>query len=314
MILRERSSATIALGICLAVLLSWQLPQPANLLFAKDTQAYRFYLQKTHLRTNPDLVVIGDSRTLRGVSPSVMEEVIPDLRIFNFAYNAGGLNPEMYAAAEDRLDPDSRERAILIGITPLAFQNFKSRNEQYREYLGKPMDDVFIKLRFPAIVDFLQPRRLSDLVSAILDIEPHTDYEQDFHSDGWISSDRRPLVPREAFDLYETELSDHEIDQQLVEDLQSKTRDWTSRGIRVFAFRPPTSLEMEAMEDSLTGFDEQALVASFSAAGGVWIQVERGKYETYDGSHLRREDARLFSRELAAALIPHLGPRQPGDH
>lgn len=306
MILRERFFVTIILGGGLSCLLSWLLPAPTNLLFAMETQSYRFYLQKTHLRTDPDLIVIGDSRTLRGVSPSAMAEPLPQLRIFNFAYNAGGLNREMYADAEERLNPDGRVRAVLIGVTPLALYDAKSRNTQYREFLDKPADDIYIKLRFPAVVDFLQPRRPSDIVSAFLDIEPHTYYEQEFHVDGWIGSNRRPPAPREAFVLYRSELAGRSMSKELIADLVEQTREWTSRGIRVFACRPPTSLEMEALEDSLTGFDERGLAESIQAAGGIWLPVAKDKYETYDGSHLRREEAQEFSRDLAALLAPHL--------
>ncbi|MDO9171518.1 MAG: hypothetical protein Q7W29_06775 [bacterium] len=306
MLLRERFFVTIVLGAGLSCLLTWLLPAPTNLLFAKETQSYRFYLQKTHLRTDPDLIVIGDSRTLRGVSPSAMAERLPQLRIFNFAYNAGGLNREMYADAEDRLNPDGRIRAVLIGITPLALYDAKSRNTQYREFLDKSADDVYLKLHFPAAVDFLQPRRPSDLVSAVLDIEPHTYYEQEFHADGWIGSDRRPPAPREAFVLYRSELAGRSMSRELIADLIAQTGEWTSRGIRVFACRPPTSLEMEALEDSLTGFDERGLAESFRAAGGIWLPAAKDKYGTYDGSHLRREEAQEFSRDLATLLAPYL--------
>ena len=50
---------------------------------------------KTFSRGPWDIVVMGDSRVLRGVSPGAMEAALPGCRVFNFAYNSGSLTPEM---------------------------------------------------------------------------------------------------------------------------------------------------------------------------------------------------------------------------
>ena len=102
------------------------------------------------------------------------------------------------------------------------------------------------------------------------------------------------------------------MSRKLIADLITQTGEWTSRNIRVFACRLPTSLEMEALEDSLTGFDEQAFAESFQAVGGIWLPVTKDKYETYDGSHLRLEEAQEFSRDLATLLAPYLLPDRDG--
>ena len=56
----------------------------------------------------------------------------------------------------------------------------------------------------------------------------------------------------------------------------------------------------------MLGFDREAFVRDFRAAGGIWLDVDQDGYRTYDGSHLVRSSAEKLSRDLARAMSPRL--------
>lgn len=297
----ERTVIALLLAAPLVVLGGRVLPEPASPLDRDRTDEARFYALKTHGDDPVDVVVLGDSRALRDVSPGALARALPGRRIFNFAYNAGGLNDEMYAAASSRLDPDSPAPLVLIGVTPLSLMTAKAQNAQYHELLHQARDQRWLLLHAPGLLRGFQPVRPSELLRPLLGIEPQGRYYQEFHDDGWIASRRVPEDPGSALRLYAVELAGQTTDPQLVRALLAQTRAWTQAGVRVVGFRPPTTDDLEALENRLLGFDEAALATQFRAAGGTWLDFPNA-YPTYDGSHLRGDAAVAFSRDLAAAL------------
>lgn len=81
-----------------------------------------------------------------------------------------------------------------------------------------------------------------------------------------------------------------------------QTRQWTAQGIRVYAFRVPSSLAMVALEDQMSGFDEATFVEQFKAAGGIWFSIPLEPYHSYDGSHLTKQAALQLSADLARLI------------
>jgi hypothetical protein len=282
------------------------LPKSAEPKQRDRAREARLYAIKTFARGPWDVVVMGDSRVLRGVSPTAMESVLPGCRVFNFAYNSGSLNPEMYRSAERRLAPGPRQRAIVLGVTHLTLLARHDRNEQYHEILREPLDERFVLMHLPGLARFCQPILPIDLARLAVQVKPHTVYDQEFTDDGWIGTLRQPVNENEAIPIYERELQGTSIDPQLVQDLLAQTRAWTRDGIRVFGFRPPAPRAVSEIENRLTGFDAAALAREFTRAGGIWLDFDGTAYATYDGSHLRRDQAVAFSQDLARAMRPYL--------
>lgn len=298
----DRTLLALLLAAPLLVLGNRVKPVSPNPLDRDRTDEARFYMVKTHGNQRCDVIVLGDSRALRDVSPRELSPSLPGQRILNFAYNAGGLNAEMYAAASARLAPDAHAPMVIVCVTPLSLMSVKARNEQYHEVLRKPRDERWLMLHTPQLAHWFQSVRPVDLTRAILHFAPHSRYSQEFHEDGWIGSLKEPEDPTEALAVYEAQLTGQSIDPALVQDLLAQIRVWTSSGVRVIGLRTPTTDAVEALENRLLSFDESDLAAQFTAAGGVWLNFANSPYRTYDGSHLRRESAIAFSRDLGAAL------------
>lgn len=141
---------------------------------------------------------------------------------------------------------------------------------------------------------------------------PELGYHQRPHANGWVESERRPADTTIAMPLYEHRFQRHQVDPELVAALLERVRSWTASGVRVFAFRVPASREMEALEDSRSGFREAAFAQELEAAGGTWLTLPgRESMHTHDGSHLDAASARRLGTELGQAISlaipPHSG-------
>jgi len=298
----DRMVQTCLLAAALVVLVGLVKPTPRDPLRAAEPRESRFYLHKGFNDDVFDVVVLGDSRALRGVAPGEMTTELDSLRIFNFAFNAGGLNPEMYRAGERLLDPHSVHPAIVLAVTPLTLLDWKAANGQYNEVMSTPRDEIFVKKHFPSVVEFFAPLQPADVVTRVFHIPPLFRYYQEFHRSGWIESHKEPADTTEALGAYAESLAGSRVDSDLVAAMEDQVRQWTGEGIAVFAFRPPTQVSMERLEDELLDFHEGELARRIEAAGGRWLDFPARGYRTYDGSHLVAESAREFSRDLARAM------------
>ena len=70
-------------------------------------------------KTRFDMILMGDSRVYRGLSPEAMKSVLSDYRIFNFGYSGGGLDPVMYRRQNAGLIPTADIRASFLALLPL---------------------------------------------------------------------------------------------------------------------------------------------------------------------------------------------------
>lgn len=310
----DRTLLALLLAAPLCVIGNWVIPESPDPLDRDRTDEARFYMVKTVGGQRCDVVVLGDSRSLRDVSPQELSKSLSGQRILNFAYNAGGLNPEIYAAASAHLAADARAPMVLLGVTPLSLMSVKGGNAQYREVLHKPRDERWLLLNFPELTRWMQPVAPAEFVRPLLGFAPHSYYHQEFHDDGWIGSLKEPENPDEAIGVYTAQLTGQSLDASLVQELLSQTRAWTQAGVRVVAFRPPTTDALEALENRLLSFDEAKLAGQFTEAGGYWLDFPNDPYRTYDGSHMRHDSAIAFSRDLGAALrsLPTAG-QAPGE-
>ena len=269
---------------------------------AARTQIYNYDLcfsLKTHA-TGFDIVVPGDSRVYRGVSPSAMRDILPSSRILNLGYSSGGLSDPLLDRAEAALDPASSVRVIVLGITPFSLTEEASRNEHIRQYLQSSQSNEQFRQGM-ALLGAFDP-----LVDAPVAGLQGKSGEQRFYQDGWVASHSAFVDHREGLDLYQKHYSRQQVSASVLAGFLERVAEWRARGIRVFGFRPPTCPEMEALEDSKSGYIEDEIRSAFEAAGGRWIATTSEDLVCYDGSHLEAQSALRLSRELARAIASAL--------
>ena len=259
------------------------------------TERYRFWHDKVTSGADYDLVVIGDSRALSAVSPAILAEHLPGRRILNFAFMAGGLNPEIYHEADRRLAADSPGRIILVGCSPLSLTEDSALNRHLHEvqadwlYTGAPRP-------IRALASFLEPVQVLEFYHAVRGVRRRFDYDDN----GWRPQDRFPITTR-----YRAPMPT--VSPRLRQDLLDAVADWTAKGIAVFVFRPPTTAAGRRQRDLGSGYDESTFKASIAAAGGHWLDTDTRPYACIDGSHLSKAASCELSHDLGRAMAEILG-------
>ena len=290
-----------ALAASLNLVLALGLLQPASHDAALEKE--RFWVMKTHASWKNDMVIMGDSRIYRGVSPQEMESILAGWRILNFGYSSGGLNKEMFKEAEARLDPKSSNKTIILGISPHSLTPSAEKNTMFREEKARSKTYIFLRRRAGSLLRFFQPVDIKEFVDTIRNkiAKKSRSQHELFFNNGWVESWDYPERKSLALKTYATIFSSNQVSPKLVDGLIQQVREWTRQGIQVYGFRPPSCPEMAALENEKSGFSEPVLVKRFQEAGGIWLPFTES-YHSYDGCHLHARDARKLSREMAMMI------------
>lgn len=270
-----------------------------------------FWLQKLAWGPAWDVVFAGDSRTSRAIAPSEISPVLDGARVANFGFGGAGWSTTYLDRLPSLLAADAATPTVVLGITPFSLTEFSAEDNQFEQHrrtglaraaLGRWLGPLLHRLR-P-----LDPQRLRIAVSG-----DASAYRERRHLDGWAATLEAPDTRPEGLQLYRELFSAHQVSERIVVAVLDRVRRWTARGIRVAAFRPPTTPEMVALEDRASGFNEVDFRARFKAAGGTWLAVPTDPtWKTYDASHLRAESARAFSAAVATELnrtrLSRVGP------
>ena len=259
----------------------------------------RLAAEKIRWKQCADVVLMGDSRTQRNLSPAEMARHVTGYRIFNYAFDSAGFSAEYLLAGEGVLDPQSPKKILILGITPLSLTPHAVAKNRFKETISRGAEAYF-DIYLGDVLRLVEPMSAREACSMIAPSLLKRRYYRECFTDGWIASSQAPEDHQEALigyrNLFTKETS---VDHRILERLAAQVRLWTSSGIRVFGLRPPSCTEMAELENEVSGFREAAVVAAFTAAGGVWMPTRQDGYNSYDGAHLRYDSAQEFSREVA---------------
>ncbi len=297
--IKERTVLVVIISAMLIIIASIVLPKPA-----KDKNiSKRFWAYKTHNNIKYNVIIIGDSRVYRGISPKEMEKVLTGKKILNFGYSSGRLNSLFFNQAEKRLNKSSDKNIIVIGLTPNSLIHHPDENELLIEQLTLPKEEIIQRIQLKKVADLFLPVKPKDIFNSK---KREKNYIEIFHDDGWVESYIINEDTTKALKKYEKWLTEVDVSQEMIDELINQTTKWVEQGIQVYAFRPPSTYSMEKMEESLAKFNQEKIVERFENAGGIWIQVNSKDYHSYDGSHLHKDSAIKLSRAIAEEIKKHL--------
>jgi len=258
-----------------------------------------FWTKKTHFSKSNNIIFLGDSRTYRGVSTESVKSEFPNQKVLNLGYSSGGLNKYMFDVAYSFLGKKEGLKIIVLGITPFSLTEEARKNEHYKQELERPLADVVERIYVNPYLSFFEPVRLSDYRLE----SDRTFYPQVFHESGWVESYKIPENKREALSSYRKTFSETVLSEKSVSETLSFVSEMKNTGVKVYGFRPPSSKEMEKLENELSGFDENEFITIFEENGGVWINIsDRFSFDSYDGSHLHYQSAKELSLLLAQKM------------
>lgn len=248
-----------------------------------------------------DVVFAGDSRVGRGVAPAAVSAALPGRRVLNFAFVANGYTDAYLDDLPRVLRRQGGRPVLVLGITPRSLTQYASEDNGYLHFRQNPPS--WFGAGFPRLAHALRPASIQELRNLLAGRpEPPPDALFERHLDGWEAAVPRVRQPEAMLASYRQGFANWPVDPAVIDRLLDHVRRWSAEGIAVYAFRPPTCAAMIDLEDACSGFDEDAFVAAFAAAGGTWIPTPGDTYDCYDGTHLTRESAWAFSRDLGKRL------------
>lgn len=294
-LLFNRVTATIALG--LVFLIGFGLIRPRTKSGLPEQLSE---LEKLEWHHRADVVIAGDSRSAAGLSPQAMKETLgTDQRIFNFAFSDNGWTGPYLEHVPRVLDPSSKTKIIIAGISPLAM----SPRLQKGGYIvaGRTFWFRFRWKHFGELLSFFEPMDKWQLVN-FLRGKSGRGFFRHFHEDGWLESNLIPPKPEDTFEKAQREFVRVELDPKVIDAVLESVRAWTGAGITVYGFRTPTEDRFYELETELAKFDTAAFARRWEEAGGIWLTIPTSGWTTYDGSHLIPDEARRLSRLIATKV------------
>jgi hypothetical protein len=263
-----------------------------------------FWAEKISTRQSVDIVLAGDSRMYRGLSPSHMEEILPGYRILNYGFSAVGYEKRYCDAIEETLDGESSKRCVVLGITPLALTPAACRNNGFISYADQGQGDILLVRILGRFMDFFKPYDTEELYNRIKG--SGSQYHQHYYADGWVASMKVPEQPGEGIEYYRNYFRNNVVSEEIIDNLMVWVAGLKKKGVSVFGFRFPASPALIELENEMSGLNEDAFVKDFSEAGGIWLDIPIDAYRTYDGSHLIKESAIQLSYDCAFHMLPFL--------
>ena len=293
---KERLLYLVPITLLLLVCIGWLRPYST---IDSTTQKKRFWLEKTHTAEKFNMVIGGDSRIYRGIAPEIIEEILPNFSVFNFGYSSGSLSERMLQEMEEKIDLSNINQVIVLGITPHSLTQNAAHDRHFLEQKAQANSALFSYRYFYRLNLWTEPMKVSWLLQKALGKDKTTLYYQDYRKNGWIASTKIPANATHALLDYEKIFSNNPPDSIMIQTVLDYTKKWTAQGIKIFAFRPPTTAAMYALENKLSGFEEHTFINQFAQVGGKWIPVQQDGFESYDGSHLTEYSAVELSKIVA---------------
>jgi len=289
-------------NIVITLIIASVLIATLSLFMPKDKEKYlrdQFWVKKTFAPSVYDVVLMGDSRIERGVSPEIMEKILPGMNVLNFGYSNGGLNPTMYEAAEKKLSKTGKKKVIILGVTANCITPYTLKNEQFLQVKKLPREDVIERMYLNRILYQFSATTPEGLWNYFKNEKPATVSINEYYDNGYVKSGRIPIDTMYAIPSYIDDYTNYKVDEKIIADMVSQIKQWNEKGIVVVGFRPPVTVPMKTLEDTMGFYNEAAISARFNEAGGHWIHLNSTEYKTYDGSHLDLASAMKLSEVLA---------------
>lgn len=184
-LLKERVIVIIPILIVILCIFHWLAPASDGYRIIENNS---FWKKKTFDNNKYDIVICGDSRVYRGVSPGHMKEVLPDYRIVNFGYGSAGYGDLMIREVTKRIDFSSKKSTVVLGITPLTLTHEGEKNYHLQGELKTTREELIELLYFKKVQQFFVPYTLSEISRSLKGKKFHTSRKQEYIDDGWIAT------------------------------------------------------------------------------------------------------------------------------
>lgn len=300
-IIKERIFiAAVATGVML-FLTHFIIPEPEQNSYKEK----KFWAKKVHSTQQFDMVICGDSRVYRGISPDDMKLNLGELSVFNFGFSSGSNDEKMLLESAKRLDPNGK-KILLIGLTPHSLTLFAAKDAQFREVSNLKPEELLENLYFADFLGFFRSVNFINYIKSFTSKNNDIPYHMLYYNNGWVASWKDSPDTVGTLDSYRGIFKENKVSGIIKTQFISQVKKLAEQGIKIFAFRPPVPDCMYNLENELSFFNEKEIITEFEAAGGKWIEIDRKKYYSYDASHLHYKSAIELSKDLGLLLKEHI--------
>ena len=296
---KHKISILIILSILLITGVKLFLPEPEE-----NTELINeFWIKKTFQKTKKNIVVGGDSRVYNGISINKLQQGIKQkCSGLNLGYLGAGFSPEYLDFLLSRLDLNSQPKIMILGITPHSLTEKAAKNEAFHQYKDIDRKDRYIALYLSKYLKQLAPYKPWEIVKKLKYRNTNEVGFANFTSTGWVASYKFPADSLQALVDYTRTFNKYKISQNVIDELLLKITEIKKMNVSIIAFRVPSTYQMEKLEKSLSGFDEEYLKKEFEKAGAFWLEFNNSDFVSYDGSHLHYLSAEKLSLQLGEKI------------
>lgn len=273
--------------------------------FKNKAQETHFWIEKTFLAKDVKLLFGGDSRTYRGISPEAFTTRYTDkVEAYNYGYSSAGFSEDYLNFLSSKA---VKANAVFVfGITPHSFTPNGLLNEDLNAILKTPKSEIYLHTYFGTALETVAPFSVKDILNYINKNEATDRYFQYYEPLGWIKSYLIPENNKLALKSYLKVFNGNKVDEKAIQNFLQWTKNQHHAGHTIVAYRPPSSREIESIEDSLSGLNFESFAAQFEQSGGIWLNFSSDGYRSYDGSHLHYQSAIKFTENLADSIKQRL--------
>ena len=247
-----------------------------------------------------DLVLAGSSQTSVNMSPAAMMQALPGRRIINEGFSTQPYN-EGYLDMLEAALTDSPTRSILLLITPVTLV-MRSGDDDAEVAREMRANDSPLRERLEEVRGIFHARAPCELLFGVCDVH---NYDW-LYPDGWsaaVYAGRAATAGVHTSSLFMRRWAQQlEIGPRGYQHVLDRVRTWRRSGIAVYTIRAPVPPEMLDAELSIPGYDEAQMIQGFADAGATWIEIDPTRYVTFDGWHMDRDVAVVFSQDVARAI------------
>ncbi|MFC1586121.1 hypothetical protein ACFL5V_11275 [Fibrobacterota bacterium] len=293
------------------------LPSVAFFMLTLNGYADYYYLKFT--TSNQKSLILGTSRALQGILPSVLNELSEkkfEGPVYNYAFTlgTGSMGPSYYYSIMKKLDKSVKNGLFIIEINPMSIstslQNTGDHDSLFRERMAfvAKMERVNQNPNIEYLWNYFNYPLFNMLLKNIKKKARLCD-------DGWLeintnitkNKKRLSLVSQQTIKEYEKKFKSNKLSQTRISWLGKLMRDLSQYG-RVVLIRLPVDREMADKEDQyFPDFDKQIQKVAVKN-NVIYFKIETGpEFQTIDGNHLSQESAKkvtiiirnIIKRELA---------------
>lgn len=250
-------------------------------------------------------LILGNSRTARGLVPSLMNEKL-NQNVYNYSFNYG-ISPygsSYLNSIKNKLDTTSRNGIFILSINPgnLAFEYpeiWDSTRVRERNGILNNLKSVSSNPNFDYLLQYARP--LGYLF----------DSEYLLHEDGWL--EMQPSVGKVDIKSIEQQASKELTSRNLHfskyrMNYLEKTIKYLQKHGKVYLVRMPVSNTMKQIENDYYPWVDQktdSLAKALNIEYFNFFKLERA-YEYNDGSHLSPESAKEVTYILTDSILSKL--------